>query len=69
MISISGDNNLDILYHRNDKTNKYEVYGFRLFNYIDDEGSAVVKIQDIDAIISGLQKVKQDVEDFNRMGS
>jgi hypothetical protein len=68
IISVSGCNLLDILYHQNE-SGKYEFFGFRSYKSIEDEGSTIVQSDDLDSIISNLQKVKRDIEEYNKMGS
>ena len=67
-ICVSGDNLSDIVYYKTD-AGPYKIYGLRLYKYEEDEGSIVCKIENIDDLILNLQKVKRDVENFNRMGS
>lgn len=67
MITLSIDNNTELIYTRNYETNKYEIVGLRSFNYeIDDiDNTCLIPIKNIDDLLISIQKLKQDLEEYN----
>lgn len=67
-ITTSGDPNIDFLYKQNN-AGKYEFYGFKGYDFIDDEGSVVIKCSNLQNIIDNLQHLQKEIINYNKMGS